>query len=291
VLAENIANAEAPAPEVEPEENIPEIFPEITLDKQIQEKIDEATEALKQTHVDATAELNDESETSDDGDSDVTETADAEPPVLAKPATVPVVTIPENSSKDAEKADQELDKIATDLARAKTIEDVDDHLAETLFGEEFSMIAAQVAANAPSIAIETEVAAGTPAGETMGNAALSLDEEEPEDEPLESQPDPLDTSASQRLQVLRDLNQVEPPVGAPPNPETSESIVMSGGGVELPPAKNNESVDSIEDQINTSMTQTLKALNINHCPPISHDDDNDDDDEEKTGFFSLFRRK
>ena len=63
---------------------------------------------------------------------------------------------------------------------------------------------------------------------------------------------------------------------------------MSGGGVELPPKANSESVDSIEDQINTSMTQTLTALKINHVPPISHDDD---DEEEKTGFFSRFRRK
>ncbi len=207
------------------------------------------------------------------------------------PKTVPSVSLPETSSKDADKADQELEKIATELARAKTIEDVDDHLAETLFGEEFSMMAAQVAANAPSINVETEVATGTPAGETMGSVALSLEDEEPEDEPLESQPDPLDTSASQRLQVLRDLNDVAPPPGAPQNPEATESIVMSGGGVELPPKENNESVDSIEDQIDVSMTQTLKALNINHVPPDSQDDDDDDDDEEKTGFFNLFRRK
>jgi len=163
-------------------------------------------------------------------------------------------------------------------------------LAETLFGEEFSMMAAQVAANTPSIAVETEVATGTPAGETMGSAALSLEQEEPVDEPVESQPDSYDTSASQRLQVLRDLNDVPPPPGAPPNPETSESIVMSGGGVELPPKDRDESVDSIEDQINVSMTQTLKAINISHVPPVSHDDD-DDDDDEKSGFFSRFRRK
>ena len=294
VLAENIANAEAPVPVLaaEPEEDIPEVFPEITLDKQIEEKIAEATEALKQTHIDATAELSDESEASNDGETDVAASVNVEPPVLAVPEAVPPVILPETASKEAAKADQELEKIASDLAKAKTIEDVDDQLAETLFGEEFSMIAAQVAANAPSIATETEVATGTPAGETMGSVALSLEEEEPVDEPVESQPDPSDTSASQRLQVLRDLNHVAPPPGTPPNPETSESIVMSGGGVELPPAAKGESVDSIEDQINVSMTQTLKALNINHVPPITHDDDDDDDDDdEKTGFFGLFRRK
>ena len=50
----------------------------------------------------------------------------------------------------AKKADAELEKIAAELARAKTIEDVNDKMAETLFGEELSLIAAQVvAAGAP----------------------------------------------------------------------------------------------------------------------------------------------
>ena len=42
---------------------------------------------------------------------------------------------------------------------------------------------------------------------------------------------------------------------------------------------------TIEEQMNTSMTQTLKALNARNTP-VS----NDDDDGEKKGFFSRFRR-
>ena len=131
----------------------------------------------------------------------------------------------------------------------------------------------------------------------MGSIALSLEEDEPaisaadhpDAPPSESQPLPIDTSASQRLQVLRELNHSAAPAGAPSLPDATETIVMSGGGVELPPSASKESVDSIEDQINTSMTQTLKALNISHVPPPQFDDD--DEEEEKKGFFSRFRRK
>ena len=44
------------------------------------------------------------------------------------------------------KADAEIERIAAELAKAKTIEDVDDKLAETLFGEEINLIASQVIA-------------------------------------------------------------------------------------------------------------------------------------------------
>jgi hypothetical protein len=70
--------------------------------------------------------------------------------------------------------------------------------------------------------------------------------------------------------------------------------------VENTAAVNVATPDPIEDQINTSLTQTLKALDVS--PPvldrttrIDHDSDDDDDDEheeqpKKGGFFSRFRR-
>ena len=45
---------------------------------------------------------------------------------------------------------------------------------------------------------------------------------------------------------------------------------------------------SIEEQINTSITQTLKALS--ERPTAVDDDDDDDDDGKKSGFFSRFRK-
>jgi hypothetical protein len=97
----------------------------------------------------------------------------------------------------------------------------------------------------------------------------------------------LDLSASQRLKTVRALNaDVNPsphePEGTPPPVASSE-----------PPAPV-ATPEPIEDQINTSLTQTLKALNVR--PPISddqptaYDEDEDDEQEEKSGFFSRFRR-
>ncbi len=50
----------------------------------------------------------------------------------------------------AQKSDPELDRIAADIANAKSLEDIDDIMAETLFGSGISMIAAQVTANPPT---------------------------------------------------------------------------------------------------------------------------------------------
>lgn len=271
----------AQAPQAKPgaEEDTPKLALEITLDKQIQAKIAEAAEALKQTQIDATSELRDDSAdpVADDPDGATGKTARPEASS----------SIPVQASKDAKKADQELEKIASDLARAKTIEDVDDFMAETLFGEEFSMLAAQVAANSP-MQFETEVAKGTIDGEEEDEAVpLTLEVEEP----LEPQAETMDTSASQRLQVLRDLNKVPAPRGAPSTPDASENIVLSGGGLDSPRTSGGESVDSIEDQITTSMTQTLKALTINPEPVSGSYEDDVDDGEERKGFFSRFRRK
>ena len=162
-------------------------------------------------------------------------------------------------------------------------------MAETLFGEEFSMMAAEVAANAPPELCandddgddEEEVAdevaarpAAEPAPDFHGAAAISVE--------LETKPNGLtahvDTSASQRLATVRALNSgtpdsaPEPQVSAPP-PEPSAPV---------------EQPQSIEDQINTSMTQTLEALSVR--PPEEVRDDDDDDEDSRKGFFSRFKR-
>mgnify|MGYP001821051442 FL=1 len=202
-------------------------------------------------------------------------------------------------AKNAKKADQEIDKIAAELAKAKTIEDVDDKLAETLFGEEFSLVAAQVVAKVSAEAsandgelslFDTGAAALAQAAGTPVTEGMSLDEPAVEVS-LESGDDGgdggLDLSASQRLKTVRSLH-------ADPQPSAPEP----GNGADPAPAattKNVATPEPIEDQINTSMTQTLKALNVR--PPISNHDDvddaldeDDDEGEKKGGFFSRFRR-
>ena len=102
----------------------------------------------------------------------------------------------------------------------------------------------------------------------------------------------LDLSASQRLNTVRALN-----ADVQPSPHEPGNGLDPAPDAPARPAKTPE---PIEDQINTSLTQTLNALDVR--PPISEydepassddfDDEDDDDDveEKKGGFFSRFRR-
>jgi len=218
-------------------------------------------------------------------------------PVVEPPPEPEVVISPEDEAK-ARKADAELEQIAANLAQAKTIDDCDDKMAETLFGEEFSMMAAAVAANAPpelsanddadeaGLDIEAEIEAEVEVEvevEVEEDPPVSMDESEgiPElNVELQTMPNGVtghtDLSATQRLATVRALN-------AAPSAHAPEPAAMPTASVEPPPAF--EHPESIEDQINTSMTQTLAALSVR--PPEIHDDDDDDD---KSGFFSRFKR-
>ena len=200
------------------------------------------------------------------------------------------------------KADAELEKIAAELAKAKTIEDVNDEMAETLFGEELSLVAAQVVAagTPPGSANDGDLELFETAAGTMAPSAAPVPGAEPvADKPVfDEQPAVeialharehggeagLDLSASQRLKTVRALNAELPP--SLREPESAPAPIPSP----VPPTATPE---PIEDQINTSMTQTLKALNVR--PPISERQarsafDDDDEEEKKGGFFSRFRR-
>ncbi len=85
----------------------------------------------------------------------------------------------------------------------------------------------------------------------------------------------MDSSASQRLATVRALNSGTP--DAEPEPMASAPAPEPPQPVEQP--------QSIEDQINTSMTQTLEALSVPTPNEII-----EDDDEPKRGFFSRFKR-
>ena len=188
-------------------------------------------------------------------------------------------------------ADAELEKIAAEIAKARTLEDVDDKMAETLFGAEISMIAAQVIANAPpeqpandELQLEEPVIPEAPAAvpevpaAAVGNApnrTVNVTEEIS----LETSQPPvaegaMDLSASQRLKTVRALNAGIHPAAAPPTPQPTNGT----------PAVE-DSPDSIEDQINTSITQTLKALKV----PADVENE-EPEDTSKSGFFSRFRR-
>jgi len=189
------------------------------------------------------------------------------------------------SPTPAQKPDPELDRIAADIASAKSLEDIDDIMAETLFGSGISMIAAQVTANPPtedSANDDLELAHEPPAAPAPAakkktppvaeNPSAPRRSDISEEISIETKAPVtnhgLDLSASQRLKTVRALNaDLHPSLREPEDTPAVE-----------PP-------QTIEDQINTSITQTLKTLKL---PPEAMDDD--PDDEPKKGFLSRFRR-
>ncbi len=256
----------APTPEPEkkapPKEDVEDI-PEITLDDSINRKVDRAALERKKR-------------------------LEEEGLIEAEPQDKEA----EDAKKQArqERSAAELEKIAEGLARAKTIEDVDDKMAETLFGEELSVAAAAVAARvAEEAATAAEAASETPGAEPTAPEAPTRTAMEKEfenvwgetpgvevsiDSEAEDQQGGLDVSASQRLATVRALN-TDKPEATPENGSVA-------------PATPTVKPDPIEEQITTSLTQTMKALKVNPDPAAINDDD--DDDEPKRGFFSRFRR-
>lgn len=347
-----VAQGLAPAPDTgdEPVAGVAaekdEPVPEITLDREIQAKIEEATELLKVAERDV-AEPSEESESLDSLSSDKPtaeilaaakiktqkskpaqpsvedqfESADLPmiPTAKAPPATakappaaakappaaaktpaaaakaIPAVPVaketPANIDSPKEDSPQQenpqLNQIAADLARAKTLDDVDDQMAETLFGEEFSLIAAQVAANAPpELSADNEIELSLE--QTANVQVVDVESSDPVETNVEAEKPappvaPIDlASTQQRLETVRALN------GAPTlAPFVRENIVMKDDSLPDPAPVPDDHPETIEEQINTSITQTLKALNVR--PPTANNDD-DDDDDSKGGFFSRFRR-
>jgi len=302
-----------PEPVVQPAEELPKdgppgIVPEITLDREIQAKIEEAAEAIKKTEAEAAAKAEADAEAATT--IDIAETgeiaielppppatpkAEAPTPPKAEKQPEPKVELkpepkaePVTASQTATEAgqnDAELDEIAQNLSRARTLDDVDDKMAETLFGEEFSEIAAQVAARAANEAsANDELQSDEPAKATApvagieGAAAVHVAPGANVKPPKSK----LDDAASRRLATVRALNGT--PNAAPPAPPDAESIVMAEHAPTSQPPAAGETIDSIEDQINTSMTQTLEALGARPAPV------NDDEDEHKGGFFGRFRK-
>lgn len=186
----------------------------------------------------------------------------------------------------------ELDQIAREIGNAKSLDDIDDKMAETLFGSGISMIAAQLRASSPkdesandAIQLEPDIPELEPdipqlepdipeLKPAVPAASLPADAEVGEEIYLETKEtvnkSGTDLTATQRLKMVRGLN-------------ASSQSRQSGtnGGADSRAANTPK---PIEDQINTSITQTLKALEIPQEPEA------EPETERKTGFFSRFRR-
>ena len=153
------------------------------------------------------------------------------------------------------------------------------------------MMAAQVTANSPDFAPANDslepaaaVATGIPGTEPDRSAAISVAPDSP-------QTGNIETGASQRLATVRDIKQASSLPDVPATPKPAETIEMGqDDGAQSASAGANDPVDSFEDQINLSMTQTMQALNVRQTK-VPDDDEDDEDDEPKKGFFSRLRRK
>jgi len=189
-------------------------------------------------------------------------------------------------SKPAKQSDAELGKIAAELANAKSLDDIDDKMAETLFGTEISMICAQITTDMPKedsandamqLGLEEPVPIAVGSEEPSQSPVVSAITEEVSLETVTPAiTNGIDPSASQRLRTVRALN-----TELHPSLREAATLTPSSPAADSTP----ESAPvSIEDQINTSITQTVKALEIPEDMPEQ------EPEEKKKGFFSRFRR-
>ena len=199
---------------------------------------------------------------------------------------------------------------------ARSIEDVvDDTAAETLFGEDFSQIAAAIStmieaektdesANdaAPDQPADDEAATSkaTPTADTgTDEAAASIELQAtvvqveqvaaPDPTPRQapaaaSSPTPgLASSAAERLEMVRALNRkAGKPIPPPPMGFSEEIILGENTGTQSSEAQ----PERIEDQFGLSMTNKLKTLSEECIRKMQHEEEQ----QTKRGFLSRFRR-
>jgi type II secretory pathway predicted ATPase ExeA len=189
------------------------------------------------------------------------------PPVVEAnqgPEEIPEVTL--DKSIEARRAEAEaatdpaeLDRMAAELEQTKTLEEMSDKLAETLFGsEELEAISMQIRENAAPeeespVALET-----TEAADAMPTPA-------PELAKAPAAPEPPSTPKP-------------PPAPATvPAPAANIEISNKPAAASAPsPVNKGPQPEPIENQFNTSMTATLKTLNKRSDPVV-------DDEEESSG--------
>lgn len=328
-----------------PDNELPEIslVPEITLDKSLDDHQKAAQarllkEAERRAETSASAESRESSAEETEAKSD---------------------SAAEQTGKDADDDEaerrQRLESLAARFGSARSIEDVlDDTAAETLFGEEFSQIAAAVTAMHESTSSESEtpdrggdeaeppvtlsleesgeagpgatassmpvtdddatarepVSTAVPPGPAGGNGAGSSaapttakntpaqaaakapgaalgSPGAPPRPPSPADGTKLDSSAAQRLEMVRALNK-KAGKAMPPMPDSAgEEIVL--GGDDNSPTSSGPRPEPIENQFGLSMTATLKALSAENIKSMQ-DEEEAEKKEKKKGLLSRFRR-
>ncbi|MCI0516963.1 MAG: hypothetical protein L0Y45_03930, partial [Woeseiaceae bacterium] len=235
-------------------------LPEITLEKELQVKEIEAQQALRKTSPPDTHE------------------ADLEVKVKRKHGF-------------------DLDRLAAELGKARSLEDVDDKLAETLFGEEMAQAAAEIAALVAADTDAKNLAAKEVTGTSRPAAAA----------PVANKPEgmvpPAVTAAKPAARVAASSPAVShqpnaksagPKPGVPGSPAAGaarvavtpgNTLAPKGPAVEITlgnhpehsPAAPAATPEPIENQFGTSMTATLKALSAAQIKQLEGHDKEDPD--------------
>lgn len=196
---------------------------------------------------------------------------------------IPEITL--DNSLPKENPDQdELRKVAEQIGAANSLEDITDVMAETIFGSQaLDEIAAAVVANPPVDEPSSPVMLEEAEIPTAPNDAATGTENNETRNP--AAPAKLDEAAAQRLDMVKALNK-----GANIDLPAAEEIEISSSKPapsQVTKKPTGPQPEPIENQINTSMTQTLKALS---SAQVRKADAAAADEKKAGGLFSRFRK-
>jgi general secretion pathway protein A len=210
------------------------------------------------------------------------------------PVAIPEITL-DNKLAEKQKPSAVTLEAAAEISKANSLEEFSDTMAETLFGnEDLNAIAAEVMANPPP---DAEIADPEPVGPspvqleepelalaTVDSAALELEDKS------DSMPTPpvadggLRESQAMRADMLRALQN-------DPDKQPAENIELTHEPeAPRPAAPNPHQPVSIEDQINTSMTQNMEALNVAKMADSIAEEEEEKPAKKSGGLFSRFRK-
>jgi hypothetical protein len=245
-------------------------------------------EAVKQGKISAPIPIKHELATELNGRAPMPE---AEPVLEAKVIDIPQITL-----------DDELNKLAQEIGTADSLTDFSASMAETLFGSEaFEETAAHVAAN-PTASGKSPVAlvedaspvrlmkSDVPAAvNDKDEKILALEAEVPakpapslprftSNPPIVKMTGEIDLSASMAMRIDI-LNKAKDNVAGTAVENVEISLRSTSNGIEKP--------ESIENQINTSIMQTLKAIDIKNMAKLELEEKLQ---KKSDGLFSRFRK-
>ncbi len=197
---------------------------------------------------------------------------------------------------DQKRQNDQLDKFRAEIGNAHSLEDISDVMAETLFGcEAFDEIAADVVANPPG-SDRTEALEEPPSpvkltddempGAANDSTELSLENEQPaEPESVAAQKSdvPLNESTALRIDMLNKMKSKAANMAE--NVELGEDDPAKKTGKPKGPQP-----EPIENQISTSITQTLEALNVSKFADAVPAEKTEKAEKKSGGLFSRFKR-